>query len=318
MTFDFRNYSLSWPNKQKWSIIIAEDVAEIFEPLLSISELFKIETTFVQSLIIHKKKNNSKNSDPLLRLPRALSKSLPKKNWYKNTFTGGCFWINPDVSDVICELDNDIQKKVQDKAKSKYKNPAAIKYKTEIWKYNCLFVPIFQQAHLHHGLWCHAAMVGYKDTNILLSAPSDVGKSTAFRRLPDQWKKYCDDNVMIFHQRETNTYCVHPILTWSNQIHSRSEEKINMQHSVPLNSIFFLEQSSNDSVVPLKKGEIASRLFQSVSDRTFNFKSANLPEPPNYFEKTCDTISQLAKDIPGYILQISLTGKFWEEIKKVL
>jgi len=60
-----------------------------------------------------------------------------------------------------------------------------------------------------------------------------------------------------------NTFRVHPMPTWSDYLQERRMSSCNAQYSLPLQGIFFLEQSDSDEVLPLSPGDASLKIFES-------------------------------------------------------
>ena len=152
----------------------------------------------------------------------------------------------------------------------------------------------------------------------LLAGQGGTGKSTCCRRLPNNWKPLCDDEALIVLDK-SKVYHVHPFPTWSDYIMERAKNTWDVQKSVPLSAIFFLEQSEKDEVIPLSKEQSAILITKS-SKQAYDWSWT-------WIDKNNQTILikdifnnafEMAKVIPAYRLRVSLNGRFWEEIEKVM
>ena len=88
---------------------------------------------------------------------------------------------------------------------------------------------------------------------------------------------------------------------------------------VPISPIFFLEQAGSDEVIPLGRGEAAvfiNQLATQISCRYWN----NLDHEDLMSRKTnlFENATELARAVPAFRLHVSLKGRFWEEMEKVL
>ena len=93
----------------------------------------------------------------------------------------------------------------------------------------------------------------------------------------------------------------------------------NIQHSVPLKGIFFLEQAHEDKFKPLQIAQSICLLNES-SEQVSWFM-------PGHSEKNTlrkirlqrfDNICTLAKAVPSYVLRMGPDGTFWRKIEKAL
>jgi len=108
----------------------------------------------------------------------------------------------------------------------------------------------------------------------LLAGQGGTGKSTCCRRLPNNWKPLCDDESLIVLDK-SKVYHVHPFPTWSDYIQKRAKNIWDVQGSVPLSAIFFLEQSEKDEVIPLSKEQSAILMTKSSKqayDRSWRWR----------------------------------------------
>ena len=164
----------------------------------------------------------------------------------------------------------------------------------------------------------HAGLAEYKGRGILLAAPGGGGKSTSCRRLPDGWKALCDDEALVVPDGN-GTYRVHPFPTWSDYLLQRAQKTWDVQRSIPLSGIFFLEQSQNDETIPIAPSHATLHISHSINEV---FKRMWICM--RYVEKiklgtqVFNNACKLAKMVPTFRLRISLHGKFWEEIEKSL
>ena len=168
------------------------------------------------------------------------------------------------------------------------------------------------------GLPFHAALVECAGRGILLAAKGGGGKTTCSSRLPDQWKILCDDENLVVLD-ENKVYRVHPFPTWNDYVMKRSENTWDVQYSVPFSGIFFIEQSESDEVIPLSVGQTSVQMTRSVTQvlgRLWN----NLPreEQKITMRDIFNNAFEMAKVVPAFRLRVSLDGRFWEEIEKVL
>jgi SynChlorMet cassette protein ScmC len=166
------------------------------------------------------------------------------------------------------------------------------------------------------GLPIHAALMELDGRGVLLSAPSGTGKSTCCRRLPEPWKPLCDDAAIIVLDREKQCRA-QPFPTWSDYLITSSWKTWNVQYSVPIDGIFFLEQSERDEVVPLGTGQTAVSMSDAVVQMCRSFwRGMDIKKQSNFRGQIFDSACKIATKIPGFCLRASLCGKFWEEIEK--
>jgi SynChlorMet cassette protein ScmC len=177
--------------------------------------------------------------------------------------------------------------------------------------------PIFQRVHDNGGLPLHAALLEKDGRGVLLGGSGGMGKSTCCSRIPPHWHALCDDETLIV-QHSQRKYRAHPFPTWSYYIGGGFERTWKVERSIPLSRIFFLEQSETDEVVPIGQGQAAIMIYQlanQVWQRFWGDPSKDQRRAHN--RRLFNNASELAKNVPSYILRASLSGRFWEEMEKV-
>ena len=178
--------------------------------------------------------------------------------------------------------------------------------------------PIYQRSISKGGLAFHAALAELDGRGVLLSAPGDTGKSTCCRRLPDYWKPLCDDESLVV-LNEQKMYRAHPFPTWTDYLWKRAANTWDVQYSVRLAGVFFLEQSETDEVVPIGNGEAAILMAESATQACGKFwRGLDEADQRTRREEAFSNACAMAKAIPAFRLRVSLHGRFWEEIEKAL
>jgi len=214
-------------------------------------------------------------------------------------------WSNNNLHDVVCELIEN-------------KNGREEFEKNKYLAMRASLKPVYLRSMRMGGLPFHAALVECAGRGILLAAKGGGGKTTCCRRLPDYWKILCDDeNLVVLDKNEV--YRAHPFPTWSDYSMKRLENTWNVQYSVPFSGIFFIEQSESDEIIPLSVGEASVLMTRSVTQvigRLWN----NLPreEQKATMRDIFNNAFEMAKIVPAFRLRVSLDGRFWENIEKVL
>jgi SynChlorMet cassette protein ScmC len=178
--------------------------------------------------------------------------------------------------------------------------------------------PIYQSVQEAGGLPLHAALVSREGIGVLLAAPAGSGKSTCCSRLPAPWETLCDDETLIVRD-EQNHYLAHPFPTWSDYIFRTSERTWNVQDSVPLPVVFFLEQAPTDEVIPMGEGQAAVRFNQLATEVCWrHWHRFDCKRQRRLKQRLFHNASEFAKAIPAYRLRASLNGRFWEQMERVL
>ena len=226
--------------------------------------------------------------------------NLPERGWGSRDFRSVQLWFHPDVPDVICEI-----------------GPGS-DHELDILRMWLSLDPIYQRAQESGGLPFHAALIERDGMGVLLAAPGDTGKSTCCTRIPLPWRALCDDEALVV-QNDQKQFLVHPFPTWSDYLWRRSQRTWNVQHYVPLKAMFFMKQAEVDEAVPMKESQAAlyaNNAAIQVSRRTWRHmdRTEVTVTRKRLFENAC----QLANAIPAFTLCVSISGRFWEEMEKVL
>ena len=227
-------------------------------------------------------------------------KDLPQGGWTKQKVGALTFWSHPRVPDMICEtgqLDDNTGEIVS------------------MW---WAVYPIFQRVQESGGLPLHAALVGRNGVGVLLAAPGGTGKSTCCRRLPSPWHALCDDETVITRDHG-NRYLAHPFPTWSESLQRGVDRTWNVQRSLPLSAIFFLEQAETDEAAPIGKGETSTRINRLAAEVCrIDWRNLHLIESISIRRKLFHHACELSRVVPAFKLRVSLNGRFWKEMDKAL
>ena len=234
-------------------------------------------------------------------LPHEFLKNLPERGWNVRRERGFDNWYHPESDDVIVDLG-----KVNDEVLDRFPMGVAL-------------TPIYKQVIARGGLPLHAALVQYRKHGILLAASGGGGKSTCARRLSPPWRTWSDDSALIVRV-EGNGYRAHPLPTWSESVFKRSMKIWQVEAHLPYSSVFFLEQATDDTAVPVGQAKGAVSLYHAAAEaygvgptgpRSYDYESEI---QARIFENSCE----LARAVPCHLLRVSLTGRFWEAMERVL
>jgi SynChlorMet cassette protein ScmC len=188
---------------------------------------------------------------------------------------------------------------------------------TDLESMRHVLLPLYLEALRMGGFPAHAALVERNGRGVLLAGRGGVGKSTCCNRLQPPWIGLADDLALVVRDASGGS-CAHALPTWS-AVRSGNEGPWNIKRSIPLEAIFFLEQSSQDEAVPVGKGEAAVACRRSVMEVFWSlgpFKLAG--DPLNVVRKVFENAAAFSLAVPAYLLRVSLTGRFWERIEAVL
>lgn len=177
--------------------------------------------------------------------------------------------------------------------------------------------PIYRQSVHKEGLAIHGALAELNGEGFLLVAPGGAGKSTCSRRFPDYWQPLCDDEALVV-LNANNEYRVHPFPTWSDYLWKRARRTWDVQSSVPLKGLFFLEKATIDAVEPMGAGKTVV-LTNASANQVFDkyYRLVNKKDKRTLRRAVFKNACRMAKRIPSYRLRVSLDGRFWEEMEAV-
>jgi SynChlorMet cassette protein ScmC len=293
-------FCLRLANGQRWHIVGSKEIKPLIEKLTTVMELKTCEPNGYPKLIFIQRESDEELEPPTWSRNVDILEGLPRDGWHARNLGALKLWSHRDVPDVICE------------ARPERNHDLDI---IRMW---LSLHPIYMRAQDSGGLPMHAALVVKNRIGVLLSAPGATGKSTCCRRLPLIWQALCDDETLVVQDNQKK-YWAHPFPTWSNLLRKRSEHTWNVQQHFPLSAMFFLEQGETDIAIPVGQGEATILITQSARDVwQRSLRNLNNEQERALRNKLFDNSCQLAKAVPTFSLRVSLNGRFWEEMEKVL
>jgi SynChlorMet cassette protein ScmC len=181
-----------------------------------------------------------------------------------------------------------------------------------------LSLVIARQAQNMGGILLHGALIERDGRGVILAGPGGVGKTTASRRLPLSWRSLSDDATLVVCD-EKGAYWAHPWPTWSYFMSEGPGGTWDVNHAVPLQAIFFLQQAQQDRVEPVATGQAVCLLVELAEHTSWPMahgegKGATRTLRLERFENICT----LVKDVSCYYLHLGLHGAFWQEIERVI
>ena len=228
------------------------------------------------------------------------SKSLHEKNWKVHDLKYLKIWSHQDKTETICEVG------VDDKVAP------------DFVRMILTLLPIYKRLIEYGGLPFHSALIKKNNAGFLLAAQGGTGKSTCCRRLPKPWTAICDDETLIVPDRNKK-YSAHPMPTWSDYMFKRAEKTWKVEESFPLRGIFFLKRADTDKAIPLGAGKAAALIFESAIQAYQRYlRNLDKSEMANMKNKIFNNACKIAASIPSFVLEVSLTGCFWQEIERVI
>jgi SynChlorMet cassette protein ScmC len=300
-------YSLQLSDGQNWNIVSNESTRSWVEKFASIIGIKSSDSNIPPKLIFIRAGLDGSEGEKLTDfLDSDVKPTLPKSGWtynvvgVKNSPQSLRFWVHNDFKDVI--IDIGIRKRpVNEFANICY----AIHF-------------LYLNALRSGGLPVHSALIEKDGIGVLLPAVGGTGKTTCCLRVPPTWRPLADDENLIVCDKQ-GLYRVHPFPTWSRVFLPENEETWDIQKKVQLKAIFFLEQSPTDEAIPIGKGQSAM-LIGKFSAPILSQTLQSMPNQESVKSKIqiLDNAINIAKTIPAFTLQFSLTGKFWEVIEKTI
>jgi SynChlorMet cassette protein ScmC len=230
-----------------------------------------------------------------------LSYRAPNAGWSVSHPDSLRVWCYKNTPDLVCEVENN------------HESP-----EIEIINMWLALHPIYQRSMCVGGLPFHAGLIELDGQGVLLAAPGNTGKSTCCCRLPNYWKPLCDDEALVVFDKQKR-YRAHPFPTWSDYLWKDSKKTWNVQYSVPLTGVFFLEQAAVDEIKRIGEGQAAVLMAESATQVCEKFWRRLAREDQRSFRKEVfNNACKMAKQIPAYRLCVSLHDEFWEEIEQVI
>ncbi len=300
IVMDEVSYRMQLGDGRGWHISAEDELRSWTEKLANIMELQASKSTGYPRLIfIREKSQNGQSEEPPYKAEERFAEELAKTGWRVQEIYNVRFWSRPDVTDVICEL------------QSEKEDFSLVMMRHSLY-------PIYQRVLDIGGLPFHAGLIEREGKGVLLAAPRNTGKSTCCLRVPKPWRALCDEETLIVGNGQEK-YLAHPFPTWSNKFMKHAEQTWNVEEHVSLAAVFFLEQATVEAAIPLGQGEAAVSIYQSAMQVCYRYWH-NLDHSEvrihnnNLFANSC----KLAKTVPTFKLRVSLKGRFWEEIERVL
>ncbi|PWR73263.1 SynChlorMet cassette protein ScmC [Methanospirillum lacunae] len=169
-----------------------------------------------------------------------------------------------------------------------------------------------------HCLLLHAATLVRDGQAVLLAASSGGGKSTSARRVPSPWSAPGDENCLVIPDG-SGGYLVSVLPTASKIAAGQEGLFWNPTLAYPLKAICILKQADEDTIESFPQSQAAVCMTNSFSQATWNQFHLMDKELQNEmrtlsFANACT----LVRKIPVYLLNATLTGRFWEVIEQKL
>jgi SynChlorMet cassette protein ScmC len=175
-----------------------------------------------------------------------------------------------------------------------------------------------REAQARGGVLIHGALAERDGMGVILAAPGGTGKTTASNRLPAPWRSLCDDTTLVVRDSQAN-YWAHPWPTWSRFLDGGPGGTWDVQNAVPLKGIFFLAQAVEDRVERVGPGHAVSMLVECAEQATMFMPIGLFKEEIRALHlERFNNLCALARVVPAHVLDVSLTGAFWQKIEQAL
>lgn len=304
-----KSYCLKLANGKEWHLMATAELGSWIERLASIMELKACKPEAHPKLIFMRGEPGKEEWAKLIyEFDLDVRKSLSESGWRSYHLRWLRVWFHHGAEDMICDIGHEEDRTTHDEERHTISTMS-------MW---LALRPIFLKAEQVGGLLFHAALIKRNPVGVLIAGPGETGKSTCCRRIPSPWYAVCDDETLIVRDHH-GRYLIHPFPTWSDYIFRRSERTWNVQQHFPLSAIFFLEQAENDEAIPIGEGQAAVLINRSTAQAHYvSGLSLNREELHTSTRKVFDNACELAKAVPAFMLRVSLTGRFWMEIERVM
>ncbi|WP_424358772.1 radical SAM protein [Methanocella sp. MCL-LM] len=150
------------------------------------------------------------------------------------------------------------------------------------------------------GLIMHSAGMVINGHGLLFIGHSGAGKSTTVTMLQDEGEILCDDRIIV--RRQDDGFRIYG--TWSH-----GTVPIISPDSAPLRAILLIEQSAENRLVPVGRGEIVRALPKFVV-KTVGTES--------WWDHAFSMIGQLAREVPVYRLRLDKSGAVKSVIRELV
>ena len=291
-------YLLELADGESWLINASEEATDWLDRFASITCLQQSENERHRMVLVTCYGRSGITGDALL-LESITGRKLSPAGWVQGKSRNSKYYLHRETFDIIYEIG------MHDDRLEEF-----------ISMWNLLLV-IYTQVQNNDGFPLHAALIEKHGRGIVLCAKGDTGKTTCCRRVPPPWRAWCDDETLIV-RTGAHQYAAHAFPTWSEYLTGTANKTWDVKQSIPLSAVVFLQQSETDELIPIRKAQAVVTLNHFVTVMNYSFGGNKDRERLRQLNETIfNNVSQLALNVPGYILRVSLTGRFWEELDTI-
>lgn len=169
------------------------------------------------------------------------------------------------------------------------------------------------------GALVHGALAEFDGDGVVLAGKSEAGKTTASRRLRPPWRSLCDDTTLLLRDAG-GAWRAHPWPTAGDVPPEGGVKSWDVQHSVPLRGIFFLEKGSREVSRRLGEAEALCLLVETAEQASWplNYGGGEEEKAREQRLQRFDNLASLVRDVPSHRLEVSPSGPFWKTIEETL
>jgi SynChlorMet cassette protein ScmC len=296
------SYFLNLADGESWLISAFGEAQEWVEKFAAITAIGPAADKNIPQVIVTRGTSWLNKGELLINhiADKSACRKFPSAGWVKGAIRNSTYLTHPETNEIIYDVGIETG------------GPAEF---IAMWD---LLRIMYSQVQKNGGIPFHAALIEKSGRGIVLCAKGDTGKSTCCKRIPLPWRPLCDDETIVVRVGPQQ-YAAHPFPTWSEYLLGNNTAKTwDVRESVPLVAIVFLEQSSEDKLIQLKPAQAVVLLNMFVTLLNSALPAASDREDRRAFNVLIfDNVSNLARSVPSYILKVSLTGRFWEELEKI-
>ncbi len=176
---------------------------------------------------------------------------------------------------------------------------------------------IAREALVRGGLLLHGALAEYQGSGFIMVGPSGIGKSTASRRLPSPWLSLCDDMTLVVRDGK-GRFWAHPWPTWSLFRCDGPGGSWAVEDAKPLRAVFFLDRAPSDRLEPVNATQATAMTLESAANLAGAAQLTDVNAARTLSSEGLSAAKSLVSAVPAFSLKLSLDGRFWEEIERVL
>jgi len=126
------------------------------------------------------------------------------------------------------------------------------------------------------------------------------------------------DDMVLVVPAAGEEFWAHPLPTWSAIRAGTVRWSCRINEGVPVRALTLLAQSESDGLEPLGSGA-ATIAISNAAAICFHYLDGGLETDRSRLlrKKIFENASALVKNLPVYVLRVSLAGKFWEKIEAI-